>query len=229
MNTLATTRLQRGNTLLIALLLLIALTMLTLSNMRGVSLESRITANRVEASRLQNLADAALREGEFRFYGPAHLREKLEPKKANCAKNNKLLRSGNNKPCLLEEMTDSELDEFFSQPLSFLRDNSYGNKYSKQTGQDTNDLADDSTAEIAWMPYRGLDAKNKLVTNDKTGHAYWNSYRVISGSSENEAVNPEYGAALEGKGTFFFLINGQGDDQIATQSTIAVIYTGLNN
>ena len=99
-------------------------------------------------------------------------------------------------------MTDSELDEFFSQPLSFLRDNSYGNKYSKQTGQDTNDLADDSTAEIAWMPYRGLDAKNKLVTNDKTGHAYWNSYRVISGSSENEAVNPEYGAALEGSKIF---------------------------
>ena len=54
------------------------------------------------------------------------------------------------------------------------------------------------------MPYRGLDADSKKYfqpSNNK--NAYWNSYRVMSGSVENETVNPEYGAALEGKGTFF--------------------------
>lgn len=227
MNRSFSPRQQQGSVLLIALVMLLALTLLTLSNMRGVSLESRITANRVEASRLQNLADAALREGEFRFYGPAHLREKLEPQKNNCSKQNKLSKQGNNKPCLLTEMTAAQLDEFFKTPISFLKDDSFGESYDKQTGADAVNAADSAT--LAWMPYRGLDAKKEFKNTADTGRSYWNSYRVISGSSENEAVNPEYGAALEGKGTFFFLINGQGDDQIATQSTIAVIYTGLNN
>lgn len=227
MNRSFSPRQQQGSVLLIALVMLLALTLLTLSNMRGVSLESRITANRVEASRLQNLADAALREGEFRFYGPAHLREKLEPQKNNCSKQNKLSKQGNNKPCLLTEMTAAQLDEFFKTPISFLKDDSFGESYDKQTGADAVNAANSAT--LAWMPYRGLDAKKEFKSTNDTGRSYWNSYRVISGSSENEAVNPEYGAALEGKGTFFFLINGQGDDQIATQSTIAVIYTGLNN
>lgn len=228
MNRSFSPRQQQGSVLLIALVMLLALTLLTLSNMRGVSLESRITANRVEASRLQNLADAALREGEFRFYGPAHLREKLEPQKSNCSKQNKLSKQGNNKPCLLTEMTAAQLDEFFKTPISFLKNDAFGaNNYDKQTGADAVNAANSAT--LAWMPYRGLDAKKEFKSTNDTGRSYWNSYRVISGSSENEAVNPEYGAALEGKGTFFFLINGQGDDQIATQSTIAVIYTGLNN
>lgn len=207
-------RRQQGATLLVALIMLLALTILAVSNMRGVTLESRITANRVEASRLQNLADAALREGEFRFYGPAHLREKLEANIKNCSLANKLNKQGNNKPCLLEEMTDDELEEFFHSPITFLETNDYKSKY---------------TTYLKWMPYRGLDAESEFKTNDSLGHSFWNSYRVISGSSENEAVNPEYGAALEGKGTYFFLVNGQGDNLIAAQSTIAVVYTGLNN
>lgn len=227
MNTFSTPRQQQGAALLIALVMLLTLTILAVTSMRGVALESRITANRVEASRLLNLADAALREGEFRFYGPAYLREKLEPHIDNCTKANKLNKQGNNKPCLLEEMTEAQLEGFFNAPISFLRDNSYGDTYSKTTGADTNGAGDDNT--LAWMPYRGLDAEKYVATSDATGRSYWNSYRVISGSSENEAINPEYGAALEGRGTYFFLINGQGDDQIAAQSTVAVIYVGLNN
>ena len=221
MNKTIVRRQQRGATLLVALVMLLALTILAVSNMRGVTLEARITANRVEASRLQNLADAALREGEFRFYGPAYLREKLEPKIQNCSLENKLNKQGNNRPCLLEEMTDDELEEFFHSPITFLETNSYKANY---------------TEYLKWMPYRGLDAESEFKTNNVLGHAFWNSYRVISGSSENEAVNPEYGAALEGRGTFFFLINGQGKDSVAqppiavaAQSTIAVVYTGLNN
>lgn len=220
---------QQGAALLIALVMLLTLTILAVTSMRGVTLESRITANRVEASRLQNLADAALREGEFRFYGPAYLREKLEPHIDNCSKNNTLNKQGNNKPCLLEEMNDTQLESFFNTPISFLRDDSYGDTYSKVTGAAANAAGSNDT--LAWMPYRGLDPdpSRYVISSDVTGRSYWNSYRVISGANQNESVNPEYGAALEGRGTYFFLVNGQGDDQIAAQSTIAVVYVGLNN
>lgn len=208
---------QQGAVLIIALVMLLVLTVLAVTNMRGVTLESRITANRVETGRLQNLADAALREGEFRFYGPAYLRDKLEPNvRKNCSLDNKLNRYGNNRPCLLPEMEeDTELSVFFKQPITFLKaDNSYKSKLA---------------GALAWMPYRGLDPLEANYFKPTSGKsAYWNTYRAMSGSEENETVNPEYGAALEGKGTFFFLVTAQADDQLAAQSSVAVIYLGLN-
>ena len=220
---------QQGAVLVIALVMLLVLTVLAVSNMRGVTLESRITANRIETGRLQNLADAALREGEFRFYGPAHLRDKLEPNVGkNCIKDNKLNRYGNNRPCLLWDMNDSELTSYFSTPISFLSgDSDYAEKYAVKTGKGVK--AASGNAALAWMPYRGLDpvaANYFKPVSDK--NAYWNSYRAMSGSEENETVNPEYGAALEGKGTFFFLVTAQADDEFAAQSTVAVTYLGLN-
>lgn len=220
---------QQGAVLVVALVMLLVLTVLAVSNMRGVTLESRITANRVDSERLHNLADAALREGEFRFYGPAYLRDKLEPNVSkNCIKDNKLNRYGNNRPCLLWEMNEDEVKDYFTAPISFFKDtNTYTNKYTNRTGKATEGAGD--SAVVAWMPYRGLDslaANYFQPNNDKS--SYWNTYRVMAGSEENESVNPEYGAALEGKGTFFFLITAQADDQIAAQSTVAVIYLGLN-
>lgn len=220
---------QQGAVLIIALVMLLVLTVLAVTNMRGVTLESRITANRIETGRLQNLADAALREGEFRFYGPAYLRDKLEPNLGkNCIKDNKLNRYGNNRPCLLWEMDDGELTSYFSTPIRFLGGSAdYTGKYAVKTGKGVKDASDN--AILAWMPYRGLDAKAANYYQPADGkNAYWNTYRAMSGSEENEAVNPEYGAALEGKGTFFFLVTAQADDQLAAQSSVAVIYLGLN-
>jgi len=215
---------QQGAVLVIALVMLLVLTVLAVSNMRGVTLETRITANRIETGRLQNLVDAALREGEFRYYGPAYLREKLESKIGNCKKDNKLNRYGNNKPCQLNEMTDAELKEFFKAPLGFFKeDNDYTDKYTNTTGTAT--LEANSSAIVAWMPYRGLDWKEEHYFPKNQGmNAFWNTYRVMSGALENEAVNPSYGAALEGRGTYFFLVTAQVNDQVAAQSTIAVTY-----
>jgi type IV pilus assembly protein PilX len=92
---------QQGAVLLVALVMLLILTLLAVSNMRGVTLESRITANRAHETQAKSAADAALREAEFRFYGPSNLVDKLEPNSANCATANKLVVTGNNKPCLL--------------------------------------------------------------------------------------------------------------------------------
>ncbi len=226
MNTSFAPRQQQGSVLLIALVMLLALTLLTLSNMRGVSLESRITANRLEAIRLQNLTDAALREGEFRFYGPAFLREKLEPELANCTKSNTLNRHGNNKPCLLAEIPNEEmLAEYFSKPLTFfLKDNNYTERYTHKTGAATESAA--SNVIVAWMPYRGLDPEKYFVADKEK--PYWNSYRIISGATENEGINVTSGDALQGKGVYFFLITAQSNDQLAAQSTLAVTYLGLN-
>src|SRR5699024_6128738 len=101
----------QGAVLVIALVMLLVITVLAVSSMRGVTLESRITANRVQSQHLQNLADAALREGEMRLYGPG-LDFKLKDNstfKTNCTKSNKLNRHGHNKLCLLEELNDADI------------------------------------------------------------------------------------------------------------------------
>lgn len=216
-------RKQQGAVLVIALVMLLVITVLAVSSMHGVTLESRITANRVESQRLQDLADAALREGEFRFYGPAHLREKLSPNQANCSKSNKLNRHGHNKPCLLEDMNDEEIAEFFREPLQFLTGNYAG--YDVVVGSEVNSAGSNNT--LAWMPYRGLDAKeDHYFQPESNRNAYWNSYLI---PTELCYINPESGDVLEGRGTYCFLVTGQANDEIATQSTITATYLGLNN
>ena len=55
---------QTGATLLVALMMLLIITLLALSSMRGVSLESRITGNLRLQRTLTNAAEAGLRIGE---------------------------------------------------------------------------------------------------------------------------------------------------------------------
>lgn len=59
-----TTRYQSGATLLIAIVFLLVITVLAISSMRGVSLESRITANLKQKKTLTSAAEAGLRIGE---------------------------------------------------------------------------------------------------------------------------------------------------------------------
>jgi type IV pilus assembly protein PilX len=56
---------QTGATLLVALMMLLIITLLGLSSMRGVSLESRITGNLRLQRTLTNAAEAGLRIGEL--------------------------------------------------------------------------------------------------------------------------------------------------------------------
>ncbi|MFJ5298409.1 PilX N-terminal domain-containing pilus assembly protein [Pseudomonas sp. NPDC088368] len=55
---------QRGATLLVAIIMLLIITLLALSSMRGVSLESRITGNLKMQKTLFNAAEGGLRIGE---------------------------------------------------------------------------------------------------------------------------------------------------------------------
>ncbi len=219
-------RQQRAAVLVVALIMLLALTLLAVSSMRGVTLESRMTANRAVTERLYNSADAALREGEFRLYRAASGQNALEPNKANCTKDNKLRDSANNISCLLQPMTDEQLQQFLQQPISFLQNNYAG--YDAVTAKQAQ--AASNSATLAWMPYRGLDANESRYFQASEGQsAFWNVYRLLSSVQNNEVTHPEYGAALEGKGTFYFLVSAQANDQVAVQSTVAVSYLGLNN
>lgn len=221
---------QQGVVLITALVMLLTLTLLAVNSMRSVTFETRMTAARVEAIHLEKLADAALREGEFRLYGPALLADKLEANLVrNCVKDNTLDSDGENRPCLLSKMSDAELLVFYSTPVSFFKQSStYTSQYAHRSGVAIQ--AADANAVVAWMPYRGLDpAPSNYVTSVNDTHAYWNSYRMDTGSAENETLNPEYGAALQGKGTFFYLVTAQADDTVAAQSMVAVIYLGLEN
>ena len=56
---------QTGATLIVAIMMLLIITLLALSSMRGVSLESRITGNLKQQKALVNAAEAGLRMGEL--------------------------------------------------------------------------------------------------------------------------------------------------------------------
>lgn len=200
---------QRGVVLVIALVMLLVLTLLATTSMRGTALDARITGNHANTVNLQNLADAAVREGEFRLYGPGYIRDKLEFKGENCKETNKLSKSGLNKPCLLREMGKDSLDKYFKQPIENL----------------SNTV--DGAGVLNWMPYRGLDANKEFVFGENKPKSYWNVYPLRDGSEENAAFNPEYGDAMRGIGTFFFLVTGQANDEVAVQSTVTTIYLGL--
>src|SRR5699024_765736 len=127
--------------LMIALVMLLVITLIAIGTMRSTTLEMRLTGYRAENARLQNMVDAALREGEFRFYGPGYLDAKLNPDpENNCDPDeNKLNIFGNNKPCLLEEMSDLNFKDFYAKPV-----------------ETANALG------LDWMEYRGLDARNQF-------------------------------------------------------------------
>ncbi|MBD7977698.1 PilX N-terminal domain-containing pilus assembly protein [Serpens gallinarum] len=218
---------QQGAALLVALVMLLILTVLAVGSMRGVVLESHITGNRAEHLRLQTSAEAALREPEFRFYGPAHLRDKLEPNSINCQKNNRLQDNGANKPCLLDIATEDQR-AFMLAPLEFLNLASIPDEEGTEPTSNTSGADTDKAGEtefVAWMPYRGKDSVNDTSSDFP---AYWNSL-LIAENKDDSALNAEYGAVMEGRGTYFYLVNGQAADRLAVQSTTANIYLGLNN
>lgn len=224
---------QQGVVLVIALVMLLVLTVLAVSNMRGVALESRITASRAETQRLYDVADAALREGEFRFYGPANLRAKLEHDAENCKTSNRIQGNGLNKPCLLAVMNAGNKDDtwtmqqkFYLDPLHFFSAYpAYASKYEVLKGKDVTD-----NKVLAWMPYIGLDSdSNHEYQSESKRQSFWNTYLVSASAEESEALNAEYGAVLEGRGTYYYLVTGQAHDELAVQSTTANIYVGLNN
>ena len=224
---------QQGAVLVVALVMLLVLTVLAVTNMRGVTLESRITASRAETQRLQDVADAALREGEFRFYGPAFLRDKLEFNGENCKTSNRLKENGLNKPCVLEIMTAGNENDtramqrkFYLEPLDFFEAYpDYAANYQVLDGAGVTD-----NKILAWMPYTGLDANSTREYKPETKRkSFWNTYRIIPHYLGEEALNAEYGNELEGKGTYFYLVTGQANDELAVQSTTANISVGLNN
>lgn len=71
-------RTQKGATLFVALIILLVVTLLAVSSVREVTLESRMTGNFVEQQRLLNATEAGLREGESRLTAP------IKPLEASC-------------------------------------------------------------------------------------------------------------------------------------------------
>ncbi|WP_220814552.1 PilX N-terminal domain-containing pilus assembly protein [Pseudomonas paralcaligenes] len=212
---------QTGATLLVALVLLAVVTVLTVSNMREVTLEGRMTANRIEVQQLRLASESALREAEKRYYGPTNIEDKLTEKPDNCKKSNIYKRLSHNKPCLIKLTDTSVIDleahlDFQRNPLQYIKDSGYLNNW---TGLET-DTADNNTF-VPWMPYRGTTPGNTSTLEHK---AYWNTVLL-----PNDDINAEYGDALQGKGTYFYLVTAQAADQFALQTTMANIYVGINN
>lgn len=65
MNARPGVRRQRGAVLFVSLIMLLIITLLAVSSMHELQLETRITGNQVEQQRLLSAAESALREGEM--------------------------------------------------------------------------------------------------------------------------------------------------------------------
>lgn len=194
-------RKQSGAVLIIALVMLLVLTLLATSSMRGTALDARITGNHARTTNLQNLADAALREGEFRLIDPYNVGDKIEYVEANCSLNNKINKSNFNKPCLVDT-SKIDIDKYFIQPIAEL-----GN-------------ATDGSEKLNWMPYRGLDSDKKFVPEDSS-KSYWNANYMYTTETDPEKI-------LSGEGTHYFLVTGQAENEVAVQSTARAVYLGRN-
>lgn len=194
---------QKGAVLIVALVMLLVLTVFSISNMRSITLETRLTANRAETQRLLDIADAALREGELRLYS-SFGDDLTDYKVGNCKVTNTLSESGINKPCLLND-AEINLDKYFENPLQVIKS------------------LEDSDVGLKWMPYRGLDAKNPLKNNPDSSRSYWNIYRLLD---VDNTENPEY--SLEGGGISYFLVTGQANEEVAVQSTVKIFSLGKN-
>lgn len=212
---------QQGVVLVLALIVLLMITVITLTSMRGVTLESSITTAHKRTNDLRDSAEGALREAEFRFYGPGYVREKTEPVSETCDLNNVLRPRNLNRPCMLN-IKEDKLQEFVANPASLHSGDDNDNTAEFIDGTRHNDF-------IAWMPFRGLDPA--ATTNQPAIFAAsWNSMMITVSEDENESINPEYGNVLEGRGTYFYLINARTDNgEYVLQSTIANTYLGINN
>lgn len=200
---------QRGAVLVIALVMLLVLTVLAVSNMRGVTLESRITSQRALSFKLNSAAEAALREAEFRLYSPSNQEmnfARVEPNANNCKASNVLVASGLNKPCLLGLKKD-KLAEFVLAPQTLTSVN-------QATFFES---AFESGGPLAWMTYQGLEAAN---VSEADFPAVWN---IVLAEGSGPAINAEYGQAAMALGTYFYLVNGRADDRLTLQSTAATL------
>lgn len=90
---------QQGAALFIALIILLVVTLLALSSMREVTLESRITGNFIEQQNLANSAESGLRNGEGSVTAPFN---PLEPT-TRCA----TVDNSAQPPCLLKLVDDA--------------------------------------------------------------------------------------------------------------------------
>lgn len=223
---------EKGISLFVVIIILLLVSLIAISGMSTFILEQRVTSDRIEYEKMIDIANSSLREAEFRFYGPAFLRDKIDvpiaKEYSHCNKSNTVKDNYRNKPCLLISMTNAELNEFYLDPIKFLpkQEQKFGVGSAEKV-----DAAPDS-AFVAWMPFRGTDPVHLYDPKDTSGvdyKGYWNAYLIRANEEDDANVNPEYGASLEGRGVYYYLLTGQSNGQVAAQSTYSVIYVGLNN
>ncbi|WP_437881812.1 pilus assembly PilX family protein [Pseudomonas sp. LRF_L74] len=75
---------QQGTVLFIALVMLLVITLLGISSMREVMLESRITGNLIEQKKLSGSAESALREAERRITNDKSVTDCAESSTSPC-------------------------------------------------------------------------------------------------------------------------------------------------
>lgn len=197
--TLRHTSRQQGSTLLISLVILLMITLLAVSNMREVSLESRITGNLIEQKRLRNAGEAGLREGERRFFNT------IKPPEvgSGCADSNV------KRPCILN-----------LSALSVPRDDVHNNPVAALNGK-----TDNANSRV-WMPDRGSDLNNPTQI-DKDRAVTWQTITVPAGEQNNEAENPEYGNMMRGVGTFYYETNSRALNKAGGETVLQAVHARL--
>ncbi|WP_178106650.1 pilus assembly PilX family protein [Pseudomonas mangiferae] len=143
-------RRQRGVTLVIGLIFLLVVTLLALSNMREVTLESRITGGFLEQKRLYNAAEAGLREGQRRFWTlKGSFKPPIETKDCTGAKSDRQV------PCVYQTDDYTELNKIHVKPSQGPMLMTYkGSDPAVTTGSETGKT-------VSWMTMRVPDGYNQ--------------------------------------------------------------------
>lgn len=194
-------RSERGAVLVVSLVFLLILTMLAVTNMREVALETRITGNLVDQKQLFNAAEAGLRDGEYRTIGSRRpipgtydLATAIRPLDAKSQCSTTLAPM---KPCLINRKPT------FAQYF----------KGSAEGEDDSN--------------FRGVQIYSPDAATSFAESVTWYALPAPSGADSAESENPEYGNMALGIGTFRYEINARaesGSGEFQVRSTTSRIY-----
>lgn len=201
-------RKQGGSVLLVALTFLVVLSVLAIAGFQEVFLQNKIVSSRVLNEQLKNSADIALREGEMRLYSSVNYRELIDEDVDQLSKNCK---------------ADFNSEVQYNVPCLVKKiddENNLKELYNKPH----------LINSLVWQ--NAIIKSDKKITDLASLPAKFNSYLI----SSNASNSIEWEEKMEGRGTYYYLVNAisskpdSGDQQIyVSQSIFANYYPGLNN
>lgn len=206
---------QKGAVLVVALVFLIILTTLAVTNMREVALEARITGNLIDQKSCFNAAEAGLRDGEFRVAGRLHPESPGSYPVIPISTVAGINRIG--PPDTVSDCSDLG----FEQACVFDAKPAFNQVF---TAEEAAMAASGTVGSNGFGGARAFSPDGVTVMDQEV---VWYALPYDAGASQGESISPEYGNLQSGVGTFFHEINARATDntcETRLRSTVRRVY-----